>query len=92
MDNFTACGLCKVYLHPLYLTGSGLGRLLSVEFAKLGCNVVLWDINKAGNEETSALVREVGATVHDYVCDLSKREDIYRVADKVSLSIAELRL
>lgn len=64
--------------------GSGIGRLLSLKFASLGATVVLWDINQEGLKETSRLARENGAErVHCYVCDCSKRQDIYRVADQV---------
>lgn len=64
--------------------GSGIGRLLSLKFASLGATVVLWDINEEGLKETSKLVRKNGAVrVHSYICDCSKRQDIYRVADQV---------
>lgn len=64
--------------------GSGIGRLLSLKFASLGATVVLWDINQEGLKETSRLAKENGAErVHCYVCDCSKRQDIYRVADQV---------
>uniref|UniRef100_A0A1I7UL09 Epidermal retinol dehydrogenase 2 n=1 Tax=Caenorhabditis tropicalis TaxID=1561998 RepID=A0A1I7UL09_9PELO len=33
-------------------SGSGLGRLMSFEFGKLGARIVLWDINEDGNLET----------------------------------------
>uniref|UniRef100_A0A8C7B952 Short chain dehydrogenase/reductase family 16C member 5 n=1 Tax=Neovison vison TaxID=452646 RepID=A0A8C7B952_NEOVI len=63
--------------------GSGLGRLLALRFARLGSVLVLWDINKEGNEETCRMVREAGATrVYAYTCDCSQRENIYRVAEQ----------
>lgn len=66
--------------------GSGLGRLLALRFARLGSVLVLWDINKEGNEETCRMVREAGATrVYAYTCDCSQRENIYRVAEQVDL-------
>ncbi|PIO61324.1 hypothetical protein TELCIR_17154 [Teladorsagia circumcincta] len=34
-------------------SGSGLGRGMAVEFAKLGAKLVLWDINEEGNLEQS---------------------------------------
>lgn len=39
----------------VYLTGagSGIGRLMAIEFAKLGCVLTLTDINMQGLEETS---------------------------------------
>lgn len=70
--------------------GSGLGRLMSQRFAKLGCTLVLWDINEEGNEETASQVKELGAQVRAYTVDLSKREDIYRTADKVKNDLGEI--
>lgn len=64
--------------------GSGIGRLLAVKFASLGATVVLWDINQEGLNCTVGLAKERGTgRVHSYVCDCSKRQDIYRVADQV---------
>ncbi|XP_028831234.1 retinol dehydrogenase 10-B isoform X2 [Denticeps clupeoides] len=39
--------------------GSGLGRLFAMEFARRGATLVLWDINRKGNEETACMVRDV---------------------------------
>lgn len=67
-------------------SGSGIGRLMALKFAKLGATLVLWDINQEGNKETARLVRENGGIrVHDYTCDCSKKQEIYRVADQVIL-------
>lgn len=64
--------------------GSGLGRLLALQFARLGSVLVLWDVNKETNEETRQIAQEAGATrVHAYTCDCSQREEVYRVADEV---------
>jgi hypothetical protein len=64
--------------------GSGLGRLLALQFARLGAVLVLWDVNKEANDETHQLAREAGAArVHAYTCDCSRREEVYRVADQV---------
>ncbi|NXT85912.1 RDHE2 dehydrogenase, partial [Zapornia atra] len=73
--------------------GSGIGRLLAVKFASLGATVVLWDINQEGLKETSRLVKENGAErVHCYICDCSKRQDIYRVADQVKKEVGDVSI
>ncbi|NXO03274.1 RDHE2 dehydrogenase, partial [Rhinopomastus cyanomelas] len=73
--------------------GSGIGRLLSLKFARLGATVVLWDINQEGLKETSRLVRENGGSrVHYYICDCSKRQDIYRVADQVKKEVGDVSI
>ena len=56
------------------------------QFAKRGCTLILWDINQDGNEETAEAVREAGVSAYTYRVDLSKREDIYSVARKVSIA------
>lgn len=67
-------------------SGSGLGRLLAVKFARLGSVLVLWDVSREGNEETCKMAREAGATeVYAYTCDCSRKEEVYRVADQVNL-------
>ena len=75
---------CKISKLVFDVPGSGLGRLMSHRFAKLGCTLVLWDVNKEGNEGTANAVREYGSPVHTYVCDLSSREEINKSAQRVS--------
>ncbi len=64
-----------------------MGRLLSHKFAKLGCELILWDVNKEGNEQTATQVKRLGAKVQAYVVDLSNREDVYKVADMVRIGL-----
>jgi len=70
--------------------GSGLGRLLSSEFAKLGCTVVCVDVNKSANEETVQAVRVYGVSAHAYCCDISKRDDVYRVMNQIKSEVGEI--
>ncbi|XP_052031382.1 epidermal retinol dehydrogenase 2 [Apodemus sylvaticus] len=73
--------------------GSGLGRLLALQFARLGSVLVLWDVNKETNEETHQLARDAGATrVHAYTCDCSRREEVYRVADQVKKEVGDVSI
>ncbi|NWW84717.1 RDHE2 dehydrogenase, partial [Rhynochetos jubatus] len=73
--------------------GNGIGRLLSLKFASLGATVVLWDINQEGLKETSRLARENGVgRVHSYLCDCSKRQDVYRVADQVKKEVGDVSI
>uniref|UniRef100_A0A8C3BKY3 Short chain dehydrogenase/reductase family 16C member 5 n=1 Tax=Cairina moschata TaxID=8855 RepID=A0A8C3BKY3_CAIMO len=73
--------------------GSGIGRLLSIKFAKLGATLVLWDINQEGLHETSRLAGENGAVkVHAYICDCSKRQEVYRVADQVKKEVGDVSI
>jgi all-trans-retinol dehydrogenase (NAD+) len=61
----------------------GIGRLMALRLAREGCKVVLLDINKAGLDAVAAEVAALGVTARAYVCDVSKREDIYRVCKQV---------
>nr|XP_012629548.1 epidermal retinol dehydrogenase 2 [Microcebus murinus] len=73
--------------------GSGLGRLLALRFARLGSVLVLWDVNREGNEETSKMAQEAGATrVHAYTCDCSQREEVYRVANQVKKEVGDVSI
>ncbi|XP_031408725.1 epidermal retinol dehydrogenase 2 isoform X1 [Meleagris gallopavo] len=73
--------------------GSGIGRLLSLKFAKLGATLVLWDINQDGLQETCRLAEENGAVrIHSYICDCSKRQEVYRVADQVKKEVGDVSI
>ncbi|XP_069092143.1 17-beta-hydroxysteroid dehydrogenase 13-like isoform X2 [Pleurodeles waltl] len=72
--------------------GHGMGKIAALEFAKLSSTLVLWDINKQGVEETAAECRELGAAAHAYMVDCSKREDIYRAADKVKEEVGDVTI
>jgi len=65
-------------------SASGIGRLMALEFAKLGAKVVLWDVNKKGNEAVKKEIETAGGDAYAFEVDLSKREDIYEKADKVT--------
>ncbi|XP_021514908.1 epidermal retinol dehydrogenase 2 [Meriones unguiculatus] len=74
-------------------SGSGLGRLLALQFARLGSVLVLWDVNKEANEETCQLAREAGAArVHAYICDCSRKEEVYSVADQVKKEVGDVSI
>lgn len=56
---------------------------MALEFAKLGCVVVGCDISNRGLVETRELVHQARAKFRGYICDLSNRVEIYKMADKV---------
>ena len=63
--------------------GSGIGQLLSVEFAKLGAIIVAWDINDIGLNKTKKLVEQANSKCFTYNVDISNREKVYETAAKV---------
>uniref|UniRef100_A0A3B3SFF7 Short chain dehydrogenase/reductase family 16C, member 5b n=2 Tax=Paramormyrops kingsleyae TaxID=1676925 RepID=A0A3B3SFF7_9TELE len=73
--------------------GSGIGRLIALQFASMGVTLVLWDINKEGNKETAKLVKEKGAKrVHTYICDCSEKDEVYRVSDQVKREVGDVSI
>ena len=63
--------------------GQGLGQLLAMKFAECGATLVLWDIHAEGVHAVADEIREMGNEVFPYVCDCSKKEEVYRVATQV---------
>ncbi|XP_067836198.1 epidermal retinol dehydrogenase 2 isoform X1 [Heptranchias perlo] len=73
--------------------GSGIGRLVALEFARLHATLVLWDINAEGNEKTARLARERGAArVYVYLCDCSKKASVYEVAEQVKREVGDVSI
>jgi len=82
----------NISLDKVLITGasSGVGRQLSYEFAKRGCELILWDIDERGLAETASECSKLGTSVKYYKCDLSNREEIYMVADKVKNEVGKI--
>jgi len=72
------------FLFILYFFDAG--QNLCLEFAKLGCFVVGWDISESGLQETKRKMKEIGLAEkwHSYACDISDRHRVYETADKVN--------
>lgn len=60
---------------------SGFGRALAIVLAKRRWKILIADINRAGMEETLTMVRKVGGEGEVFECDVSKPEDVQRMAD-----------
>jgi len=58
---------------------------MAERFARLGCKLVLWDINSESNNEAAADLRQLDVEVHTYVCDVANSDSVYRTANKVSV-------
>ncbi|NXJ25075.1 RDHE2 dehydrogenase, partial [Dicrurus megarhynchus] len=77
------------------ITGSanGIGRQVALKFAPLGVTLVLWDIDDEGNQETSRLAQQNGASrVFVYHCDCGNRENVYEQADKVRKEVGDVTI
>lgn len=63
--------------------GSGIGKSLAKKLSKFGCTVICWDIDEKANEQTAIEIQKSGGKAYSFKCDLSKRENVYEVADRV---------
>ncbi|KAM4556707.1 epidermal retinol dehydrogenase 2-like isoform 1-T1 [Fundulus diaphanus] len=73
--------------------GSGIGRLMTKEFAARGTVLVLWDINEEGLKETAKLAKSGGASrAYYFVCDCSNKNEVYRVADQVKREVGDVSI
>lgn len=70
--------------------GHGIGREIALNFARAGANLVLWDIDISGNEETARLVEELNVKAYTYTCDVRKREIVYKVAEDVKREVGHV--
>ncbi|MBU1169950.1 MAG: SDR family oxidoreductase [Proteobacteria bacterium] len=61
--------------------GSGLGRAISLEFAKLGWNICVSDINLERADETLSMIKKEGGKGFSYLCDVTKPDQIETMAD-----------
>jgi all-trans-retinol dehydrogenase (NAD+) len=69
----------------ILITGgaSGIGRLLALKAAALGGTVLVWDIDDANRERVEREISARGQQVRSCHCDVSRREEVYRVAEEV---------
>ncbi|NP_001171786.1 epidermal retinol dehydrogenase 2-like [Saccoglossus kowalevskii] len=72
--------------------GSGIGRLMSINFAKLGSTLVIWDINKDGADETVKQITDLGGQAHSYRCDVTKKDEVYRLAKQVKNDVGDVTI
>jgi NAD(P)-dependent dehydrogenase (short-subunit alcohol dehydrogenase family) len=63
--------------------GSGIGRGLAIDFAKLGWRVAVSDINMERAEESARLVDGAGGKGLAIRCDVTKPEQVQALADAV---------
>jgi len=77
----------------ILITGgaNGIGRRIALELARRGGNIVVWDINRKNLDH---VVAEIGAVARrkprGYLCDVSDRKDVYRVATTVNSEVGAI--
>ncbi|XP_003399292.1 estradiol 17-beta-dehydrogenase 11 [Bombus terrestris] len=70
----------------------GIGRLIAIKLANLGAHVVIWDINKTGLKDTVQEIRRSGGKCWGYYCDITSREEVYRMAKIVQIEVGSVTL
>ena len=66
-------------------SGSGIGKLMAKKFAKLGARLILVDRNEKDNQQTLSEILVDGGEAKMFTCDLSSRDEIYKLAEEVCL-------
>ena len=56
---------------------------MAERFARLGCTLVLWDINAESAKQAASELRQLDVDVHTYTCDVAKSDSVYHAASKV---------
>jgi NAD(P)-dependent dehydrogenase (short-subunit alcohol dehydrogenase family) len=61
-----------------FVTGaaSGIGRVTALAFARQGANVVVADIDHRGNQDTAAMIKDLGGQALAVGCDVTRSEDV----------------
>ena len=70
--------------------GSGIGRAISVQLAKDGAAVAVWDLNGDGAEETCALIRADGGKALAVTVDASSAEAITAAAHHTRAQLGQI--
>ena len=80
--------------HIAVITGaaSGIGRAISLGYAREGAHVVLLDINDRAAAEAAAEIRSGGGKAMSFALDVTKREDCVAVAKGVADEIGPVSI
>ena len=70
----------------------GMGAIMGERLGKLGAKIVLWDIQEKMLDETVQKLKEGGVQAWGYTCDVSDRETIYEVAERVKSEVGEVSI
>ncbi|CAH2050868.1 unnamed protein product, partial [Iphiclides podalirius] len=72
--------------------GHGMGREMAMRFGRLGGVILCVDINPAGNQKTVELVKEENGKAHAYQCDVTDRDAINALADKIRREVGDVTI
>lgn len=66
---------------------SGIGRLLALDFARLGAKAAVWDLNAPAMKALEEEARAAGLSIVTSPCDVSDRGAVYRKARELEASL-----
>lgn len=69
---------------------SGIGRAVTLAYARAGARVVVSDVSAEGGEETAALARQQGVDATFVAADVSKAEDCRRLVERTVQAFGRL--
>ncbi len=72
--------------------GSGIGRSLALQIADKGGKLAISDVNEAGLQETTALLKQKGVEPHVQTLDVADRKAMHAYADAVFKHFGEVHL
>lgn len=77
------------------ITGAAMGMGMGKIYAELAARekagaIVLWDINQAELDKTTAELKAAGGTVFAYLVDVSKQEEIEKAAAQVGREVGDI--
>jgi all-trans-retinol dehydrogenase (NAD+) len=65
----------------------GMGRQMAVKMARLGGRVVVYDVAVEALEAVVDEITAAGGEAYAYVCDVSNRREVYRIAGEVKARV-----
>ena len=72
--------------------GHGVGREIAIQLASLGCKVACVDKDESMNACTVAMIKEDGGQAWGFVCDVSYKEEVFKMAAKVREEVGEVTI
>jgi 3-oxoacyl-[acyl-carrier protein] reductase len=74
------------------ITGAakGMGKATAIEMCADGASVMITDIDKAGLEETAAMIRKGGGKIASHVCDIQVRSQVDEMIARTKKELGRL--
>lgn len=63
---------------------------MALGFAKEDSRLILWDIHKENLEKVATEVKRFGAEANSFVCDVTNKELVYKLAEKIKKNIGKV--